>query len=65
VARLTADGGQLALFCRGCCGSGVAIVQAPNHDGDLVAVPAPCPVCRPSPALAETWRAVATLRRDL
>jgi hypothetical protein len=56
---------QLALFCRGCCGSGVVVVDAPNHDGDLVAVPAPCPTCRPSQALAETWWAVATLGRRL
>lgn len=56
---------QLTLFCRGCCGSGVVVAEVPNHDGDLVAVPAPCPVCRPSPALADTWRAVATLGRTL
>jgi hypothetical protein len=57
--------GQLTLFCRGCCGSGAVLVDVPNFDRDLVAVPAPCPVCRPSPALAETWRAVATLARRL
>jgi hypothetical protein len=56
--------GQLSLF-RGCCGSRAVRVDMPNHDGDLVAVPAPCPTCRPSQALAEAWRAVATLGRRL
>jgi hypothetical protein len=55
------DPDQLSLFCRGCCGSGVVVVQAPNHDGNLVAVPAPCPVCRPDPRHSDTFIAVAAL----
>lgn len=60
-----AEPAQLALFCRGCCGSGLVAAEARNHDGDLVAVPAPCPTCRPSPTLAETWLAVARLAQRL
>jgi hypothetical protein len=56
---------QLALFCSHCAGSGVTVVTAPNHDGDPVEVPIPCPVCRPTPALRETWLAVASLGRRL
>jgi hypothetical protein len=59
------DPAQLTLFCRGCCGSGVVVAQVPNHDGDLVAVPAPCPTCRPRPAARETWLAVVALGRRL
>jgi hypothetical protein len=60
-----AEPAQLALFCRGCCGSGAVLVDVPNHDGDVIQVPVPCPTCRPSPTLADTWRAVATLGRRL
>jgi hypothetical protein len=52
---------QLALFCRGCCGSGAALVDVPNHDGDRVRVPTPCPVCRPNPTLRDTLLAVVRL----
>jgi hypothetical protein len=41
------------------------VVDAPNHDGEQVRVPAPCLTCRPSPTLAETWLAVARLARRL
>jgi hypothetical protein len=63
--RMRDQDGQLTLFCRGCCGSGVVVVDAPNHDGEQVRVPAPCLTCRPSPTLAETWLAVARLARRL
>jgi hypothetical protein len=56
---------QLTLFCRGCDGSGVVLVDVPNHDGDPVTVPAPCPTCRPRPAAPETWRAAVKLGRRL
>jgi hypothetical protein len=52
---------QLTLFCPVCCGALVVVAEVPNHDGDLVAVPAPCPTCRPRPAAPETWRAAVAL----
>jgi len=58
---VSADAGQLTLFCRGCCGSSAVLVDVPNHDGNRVTVPAPCPMCRPSPTLQETWLAVVRL----
>ena len=58
---MSADANQLTLFCRGCCGSGAVLVDVPNHDGDQMMVPAPCPVCWPSPTLRDTWLAVVRL----
>jgi hypothetical protein len=59
------DPNQLPLFCPTCLGHLVIVVQAPNYDGDLVAVPAPCPTCRPRPAAPETWLAAVKLGRRL
>jgi hypothetical protein len=56
---------QLALFCPTCTGSGVVVAEVRNHNGDAVAVPAPCPTCRPSPTRPETVAAVAALGRRL
>jgi hypothetical protein len=59
------DPAQLTLFCPTCCGALVVVATVRNHDGDLVTVPAPCPVCRPRPAAPETWRAAVRLARRL
>jgi hypothetical protein len=57
--------GHLTLFCPTCCGALVVVATARNHDGDLVAVPAICPACRPRPSDRETWRAAVKLARRL
>jgi hypothetical protein len=59
------DPDQLTLFCPRCCGALVIVTQVANHDGELVAVPAPCPACRPRPAAHETWLAAVKLGRRL
>jgi hypothetical protein len=59
------DPAQLTLFCPTCCGALVVVAEVRNRDGDLVAVPAPCPTCRPRPAASETWLAAVKLGRQL
>jgi hypothetical protein len=56
---------QLELFCVACSGLGAIVADTTDHHGEPVRVPMPCPVCWPSPALAETVEAVAALGRRL